>query len=71
MLGNDFFKTQCVPATEDWCHTELMHHWGALWAACYELLMQPTLPTASSPSTFPSNKYLQIQMCLKYSECPM
>lgn len=38
-------------------------------AACAVLSLQAVLPTSASQSTFPSNKYLQIQRYLKYLDC--
>lgn len=38
-------------------------------AACAMLSLQAVLPTGASQSTFPSNKYLQIQRYLKYLDC--
>lgn len=38
-------------------------------AACAVLSLQAVLPTGASQSTFPSNKYLQIQRYLKYFHC--
>lgn len=38
-------------------------------AACAVLSLQAVLPTGASQSTFPSNKYLQIQRYLKYLDC--